>query len=189
MRLDAINRPAVIRQRQRVPQPRRRGFTLTELSVSSLLAILLMTLIAGAWATFGRPALEVEARTRITREAILATQSISCDLGGFLADKPGQTGTLSQYSLIDWNLGDGSVLLLNFRGTTSRDLIVVSYQIQDHKLTRLNSSTGAAITVANHVTAFSVTTVPENARQMRIQITISYRDFTGTYTLIAMSPS
>ena len=166
---------------------RRSGFTLMELVVSSLLATVLMMLIAGTWATFGRPALEVEARARITREAILATQSITCDLGGFLADRPGQTGTLDHYSFIDWNLSNIDVLLLNFRGVTPGDLIVVRYQVQDNKLVRFNSSTGAVMTIANHVTGFAVATDPDNANRIRIQIKISYRNFTGTYFLIAVS--
>src|SRR4051794_36326829 len=92
---------------------RRRGLTVTELVVASVLAALLMILLATTWATFGRPALEVEARARIVQEGVLAAQSIACDLGGFLADSPGRTGTLDQYRFKDWDLSHGDALLLN----------------------------------------------------------------------------
>ena len=63
----------------------------------AFLATILGLLLAMSCATFGRPALEVDARARITQEGILAAQSIACDLGGFLADSSGRTGTSSQY--------------------------------------------------------------------------------------------
>ena len=157
-----------------------------ELLVSSLLATVLMMLIAGAWATFGRPALEVEARARISQEAILATQSLTCDLGGSLADSPGRTGALRQYSFVDWDLSNNNLLLLNFHGATPGDLIVISYQIQENKLVRVNSTTGVVMTIANYVTGFSVAPDPDNANQARIQLTIAYRNFTATYVLIAV---
>ncbi len=74
---------------------RRAGITVTEMVVATGLATLLMMLLATTWATFGRPALEVEARARIEQEGILAAQSLACDFGGFLADTPGRTGTMS----------------------------------------------------------------------------------------------
>ena len=54
------------------------GFTLIEMIIASVLATLLLSLLALTWASFGRTALEVEARARITQEGILATQSIAC---------------------------------------------------------------------------------------------------------------
>jgi hypothetical protein len=168
---------------------RRRGYSVTEMVIASVLATLLGVLLASACATFGRPALEVEARARITQEAILAAQSLACDLGGFLADTPGRTGTLSQYQFVDWDLSQGNVLLLNFQGASSGDLIVITYQLQGNLLLRSNSATGVTMTVANYVTSFSIEPDPNNGSQARIQFTISFRYFTATYTLIGVSPS
>lgn len=45
----------------------------------------------------------------------MAVQSIACDLGGFLADNPGRTGSLGQYRFSDWDLSDPNVLSLVFQ--------------------------------------------------------------------------
>jgi len=160
-----------------------------EMIIASMLSALLGILLAQACVTFGRPALEVEARARITQESILAAQSLACDLGGFLADSPGRTGTLSQYQFVDWDVSQGDVLLLNFQGTGSADLVIISYQLQGNQLVRSNSSTGVATTIANYVTGFTVAPVPNNANQALITITIAFRYFTGTYTLTGVTPS
>ena len=100
----------------------RRGFSLLETLLASVLATLLGLLLATSCATFGRPALEVDARARIAQEGILAAQSIACDLGGFMADSPGRTGTSSQYIFSGWDLTQGNALVLNYQGTTPTDL-------------------------------------------------------------------
>ncbi|HZW30353.1 MAG TPA: prepilin-type N-terminal cleavage/methylation domain-containing protein [Isosphaeraceae bacterium] len=176
---------------------RRRGFTLTEMIVASMLASLLMILLAVTWLGFGRPALEVEARARIQQEGILAAQSLACDLGGFLADSPGRTGAFligsasSPYQFLSWDLSQGNVLLLNFEGPSGNqgDLIIITYQLQGNLLVRSDSSTGVTTTVAKYVTGFSVAPNPSNTQQALIQIAISYRYFTSTYTLIGVPPS
>ncbi|MGP0068668.1 MAG: hypothetical protein ACLQGP_34340 [Isosphaeraceae bacterium] len=156
--------------------------------MASFLAALLGILMAMACATFARPALAVEARARIAQEGILAAQSIACDLGGFLADSPGQTGTLNQYVFMGWDISNPGVMLLNFQGASPGDVVVISYQLSGNHLVRSNSSTGVTTTIAAYVTGFSVAQDPNNANQVDIQITISFRNFTATYTLIGVSP-
>jgi hypothetical protein len=167
----------------------RRGFSLVETLLASVLATLLGVLLAMSCATFGRPALEVEARARITQEGILATQSIACDLGGFVADNSGRAGTSSQYVFSGWDLTHGNALVLNYQGASSTDLIVITYQHSGNQLVRYNSTSGVTTTIANYVTAFSVEPNPDNTSQALIQITIAYRYFTATYTLIGVSPT
>ena len=176
---------------------RRRGFTMIEMIVASTLAAMLGILLAQACATFGRNALEVETRARIAREAILATQSLACDLGGFLADTPGRTGTLIQYpfGVPPWDVTQGSpagsILWLNFQGASSGNPIVIKYEwlIPGNQLVRFNSSTNVTTTIANYVTGFSVQTEPGNSANVQITITITYRNFAATYNLIGVSPS
>jgi Tfp pilus assembly protein PilW len=174
---------------------RRRGFFLTELVIASLLASLLMILLALTWVSFGRPALEVEDRARIAQEGILAAQSIACDLGGFLADSPGRTGAFqiggstAPYQFSSWDLSQGDALVLYFNAASSGSPIPISYQLQDNQLVRINHSTGVATTVAGYVTGFSVEANPSDTSQARIEITITYRYFRATYTLIGVSPS
>jgi Tfp pilus assembly protein PilW len=168
----------------------RRGFSLVETMLASVLATLLGVLLAMSCATFGRPALEVEARARITQEGILAAQSIACDLGGFLADNLGRTGRLDQYVFVNWDVSNGNVLVLNYYGatTTPRDLVNITYQLSGNQLVRYDSTSGVTTTIANYVTAFSVEQDPNNPSQALIQITIAFRYFNATYTLIGVNP-
>jgi hypothetical protein len=162
--------------------------------VATGLGTLLMMLLATTWAAFGRPALDVEARARIEQEGILAAQSLACDFGGFLADTPGRTGKMSvrgqnPYQFTGSDVSNPGVLLLNFDGATTSDVIVISYQLEGNVLVRTNSSTGVSTTVARYVTGFSAATEPNNANQVSITITIAYRNFTTTFTLVGVSPS
>jgi hypothetical protein len=175
--------------------PRRRaGMSVTEMVVASVLTSLLMTLLAITWGAFGRPAMEVEARARIEQEGILAAQSLAYDFSGFLADTPGRTGTMNvgsqnPYQFSGWNLSTPGVLLLNFYGASLSDVIAISYQLEGNVLVRTNSSTGVSTAVARYVTAFSAAAVPDNLNQVQITITIAYRYFTTTFTLVGVSPS
>ncbi len=189
-----LNRGPAMTPFARAAARRRAGMTLTEMVVASALASLLMVLLATTWANFGRPALEVEARARIEQEGILAAQSLACDFGGFLADTPGRTGiyvdnSLNAYqaSTPPWNVSTPGVLILNFYGATTSDVIAITYQLEGNLLVRTNSSTGASTTVARYVTAFSAVANPENSSQVQIAITIAYRNFTSTFTLIGVA--
>jgi hypothetical protein len=180
---------------------RRVGIMIIEMVVVTGLATLLIILLATSWATFGRPGLEVEARARLEQEGILIAQSLACDLGGFLDDdpsaSPGRTGgTLSDsaqfnpYQFIDWSTSNSNVLLLNFSSGTNSPAYTVSYQIASNQLVRTctNLSTGASttMTVARYVTVFSLQSVESN---VQMTITLNYRNFTTTFTLIGVPPS
>jgi Tfp pilus assembly protein PilW len=167
----------------------RRGYSLIETMVASMLAAFLGMLLALSCASFGRSALEVESRARITQEGILAAQSLACDFGGFLADAPGRMGTLAQYSFTNWDASQGNVLVVNFQGTIPTDVVAITYQLNGNQLVRSNSSSGVTTTIARYVTAFSVEPNPQDSSQVVIQITITYRYFTSTYTLIGISPT
>jgi hypothetical protein len=185
---------------------RRAGITVTEMVVASALASFLMILLATTWANFGRPALEVEARARIEQEGILAAQSLACDFGGFLADTPGRTGAYQDGSANPyqaaspyWNVSTPGVLILNFYGASTSELVTITYEAVTNPqtgiqtLVRTNSSTGVTTTVARYVTAFSAAANPDNASQVVITIAISrpagYRVFTSTFSLIGVSPT
>jgi Tfp pilus assembly protein PilW len=168
---------------------RRRGYSLIETMVASILAAFLGILLALSCASFGRTALQVECRARIAQEGILAAQSLACDFGGFLADAPGRTGTLAQYSFTNWDASQPEVLAIYFQGTGPSDVIAITYQLSGNQLVRTNSSTGVTTTIARYVTAFSVGLNPENTSQVLIQFTIAYRSFASTYSLIGVSPT
>jgi hypothetical protein len=157
--------------------------------VASILAAFLGMLLALSCASFGRTALQVECRARIAQEGILASQSLACDFGGFLADAPGRAGTLAQYSFTNWDTSEPNVLALYFQGTSPSDVIAITYQLSGNQLVRTNSSSGATTTIARCVTAFSAAPNPDNASQVVMQFTIAYRSFASTYTLIGISPT
>lgn len=170
----------------------RAGMSITELVVASALGAFLMTLVATTWTNLGVPALEVAARARIEQEGILAAQSLACDLGGFLTDLPAmQTGVASSYQASSprWNTSNPGVLMLNFTGASQSDAIVITYQLAGSQLVRTNSSTSVSTTVASNVTAFSAAPYPDNTSYLEITLTIAYRDFTSTFTLIGVPPS
>src|SRR4051794_41811972 len=74
------------------PGPRRRGYTLIEMAVTSFLMTLLGMLLILAWKAFGVPAVEVEARARVALAANLAAESLARDLGGYQVRLEGKTG-------------------------------------------------------------------------------------------------
>jgi hypothetical protein len=164
------------------------GFSLIETLLTTVLATLLGMLLGMSCATFCRPALAVDSRARITREGILAAQSLACDLGGFVAESAGRNGTITQYAFTGWDLSQANVLVLNYQGTSTTDLIAITYQQSGNNLVRYNSSSGVTTTVATYVTAFSVGPNPDNESQALIQITVSFRNYAATYTLIGISP-
>jgi hypothetical protein len=157
--------------------------------VASVLSAFLGLLLAMSCASFGRSAVEVESRARITQEGILAAQSIACDMGGYMADASGRTGTSTQYSFTGWDVSQGNILILSFQGTTGSDVIVITYQLSGDKLMRFNSSTGVTTTIARYVTAFAVGSNAEDASQAEIQFTVTFRYFKSTFTLIGISPT
>src|SRR4051794_41712858 len=73
------------------PGPRRRGYTLIEMAVTSFLMTLLGMLLVLAWKAFGVPAVEVEARARVALAANLAAESLVRDLGGYQVRREGKS--------------------------------------------------------------------------------------------------
>jgi hypothetical protein len=175
-----------------------------EMVVATGMATLLVILLATSWATFGRPGLEVEARARIEQEGILIAQSLACDLGGFLDDdpsaSPGRTGgtlidfpptnTFNPYQFSGWSTSNPGVLLLSFSDLTTSLGYTVTYQVESNQLLRTctNLSTGASttMTVARYVSSFSPQSGESN---LQMTVTLSYRNFTSTFTLIGVPPS
>jgi hypothetical protein len=67
--------------------------------------------------------------------------------------------------------------------------VVIKYEQNGDQLVRYNATSGVTTTIANYVTGFSVESNPNNTSQALIQITMAFRYFTATYTLIGVSPT
>ena len=66
---------------------------------------------------------------------------------------------------------------------------MITYQQSGNQLVRYNSASGITTTIASYVTAFSVAPNPDNTSQALIQITVAFRYFSATFTLIGVPPS
>ena len=126
-------------------------------------------------ASFGRSALEVESAPRIAQEGILAAQSIACDFGGFLADAPGRTGTLTQYSFTSWDVSQANVLILYFQGTTGTDVIAITYELSGDQLVRYQLVERRDDHDRPTRYGLLCRLKPENTGQAMIQITVTFR--------------
>ena len=128
----------------------------------------------------------------------MAAEALARDLGGYLADDAGVPGTLTQYQFSNWNpSSDGTILFLNYQGTSPEPPVIVTYQQQNYGLVRTQLSNGVQTVVARYVTGFLVQPDPTNATHVRIQVTLTYPDpssqrpipsFSGTYVLIGVPP-
>jgi hypothetical protein len=185
---------------------------MTEMVVATALGTLVLILLTTTWATFGATALEVEARSRVQREAILAVQSLAYDLGGFLNDDPSATtpgrpgGSMSDvalknpYQFLDWDTSNSGILLLNYSGGSSSPAYTVRYQLESDPnssegyhlvriCTNLSTAISSKVTVARHVAQNGLSVAASGPNQVQIQLTIVYRNISSTFTLIGVPPA
>ena len=169
---------------------RRSGFTLVERAVVSFLFVLLAMVLAQTWAGLGRPTVDLIVRSRLAREARLAANALSRDLGGSLANPEGRLGTQGLYRIAGRLQPDGVELWLCFDGGSAPngaadwaapDTVIV-YHVQDRQLIRWDQAAGTAFVVARDVDSLSV---QNQGDTVRISLTLSHRNLTRTFTLVA----
>jgi hypothetical protein len=159
--------------------------------VASFLLALLGVLIAAAWRGLGRPWVEVIARSRVAQEASVAAAALARDFGGSLPDAP-QGGRLDGAAVGRLLVGSDE-LWICFDGGTSPDGLpdwgppdtVITYAVQSGDLVRSNQQQGTSSVVARHVDAWVLT---DQGPAIQIQLTLSYRDWTRTFTIVAANP-
>lgn len=175
----------------------RRGFSLIETSVVSLLLVVLSIMLTSVWVGLCRPTLDGAARCRMILEANLAATALARDLGGFLADDSGRLGNLDDGQFVGRQIPSSNHLRLCYHGSgAGTDLTplwaspdtVISYQLQGTNLVRWNEAGGGSVVVANCLTSFDVEPLSDGTG---IQITMQFaaRDLSLTYTLVAVDPS
>jgi hypothetical protein len=161
--------------------------------IASGLLVLLALLLANTWQSMGRAAIDAVTRGRITQEANLALAALASDLGGSLSDPQGRVGSLASAAFVGRLQPGGNQLWLCFDGGSTPNGIadwgppdtVVSYELQSSQLVRINQATGVSVPVAQGVSGFAVQDLGD---RVQIQLTLTYRNLTRTFTLIARDP-
>lgn len=179
----------------RLPRGPRRGFSVVEMAIVSVLLALLAMLLASTWRGFCLPTIEAAARCRIAQEANLAAASLARDLGGSLANPEGRIGKKTDGQFVGRMQPSESWLRLCFHGATGTDTspqwgdpdTVISYQLQGDSLVRWDESAGTVVTVSRGLAGFSV--VPfEDDSGVTLTLSYSYRNISLTYTFNAKDP-
>lgn len=175
---------------------RRRGFSMVELIVAACLTSLLGLLIGTAVATFVRPVVEIDGRSRLAIEARLAAESLARDLGGYLADGGGEPGDLSQH-LCQWPPDTTDGLTLTYTAADEGSPILVAYTLQDKGLHRRKAVAGVDqdVRVARYVSGFTAEPGGDPSTVL-IHLSLTYPDagpasstyFSCTYELIGVQP-
>ena len=171
----------------------RRGFTLIEVAVVSLLTVLLSTLLATTWSGLCRPAADIARHAFLAQEAKLAEDSLVRDLGGSLSNPEGRIGTKSQFRLVGRMQPGNSQLWLCFDGGDSPNGLadwgppdtVIIYQVVGGQLVRWDQKANTTYVVARNVDTMEV---QDQGDRVLIILTFSYRGITQSYTFCARNP-
>ncbi len=178
----------------RRPRPAaRRGFTTVEVSIASGLLVLLSVILGATWGAFGRPLIDADTRCRLILEARMAATALAHDVGGYDTS----TGTRASGRFVGRICTANNQLRLCFDGGSAPNGVadwgppdtVVTYSINNDgpttALVRLDETSGASFTVARYVTGMSLV---ELGSGVEVQLTLSYRTLTQTYTLMTIDP-
>jgi len=174
----------------RARRRRLNGFTLLEVMVVSVAMGLLVLVLSGAWSGLGRPSADALVRCRVAQEANLAAASLARDFGGSLPDQT--TGRKQSGWLVGLLVVDDSQLWLCFDGEPVNGVAdwaspdtVITYEVQDDRLIRSNQQTETTFPVASNVEQMQLS---QQAEEVEIELTFTYRDITRTYTIIGKNP-
>ncbi len=192
---------AMINARPESFRSNRRAYVLIELVVASFLTVQMGMVLVLTWKAFGVSALQVEERARLTVNANLAAESFTRDWGGYqirseaLPSPNSSTQVDCLYKFLPPRLASDVnhpyPLRLVFQEVgppSSTITISYNYDSATSRLIRYDETAGTSTTVASHVTSLEVSPPLLNERSFVITFTVSYRDFTGTYTLNMQYP-
>lgn len=178
----------------------RRGYTLIELIVACFLTIQIGMVLVLTWKAFGVSAVQVEERARLTVNANLAAESMTHDWSGYQVraealPSPNQSTSVDRLYRFQSRLSPDSnhpyPLRLQFqRVDQTSSTITISYNCNSttSRLIRYDETAGTSTTVATHVTILEVDPVVSGETSFNISFTVSYREFTGKYTLNMQYP-
>lgn len=173
---------------RRFPRSERSGFTMVEVAVAGALMGLLVILISGAWTGLGRSSTDATVRSRVAHEASLAVAALARDFGGSLPGQP--TGGKEERRLVGWLVSAGPELRLYYDGTPNIEIVyyldtMTTYGKSWKRLVRWDTDTGSELTVATNVDTMQLTDLGDG---VQIELTLTYRDLTRTYTFVGKGP-
>jgi hypothetical protein len=155
--------------------------------------VLLSVILGATWGAFGRPLIDADTRCRLILEARMAATALAHDVGGNV----NATGTRASGRFVGRICTASNQLRLCFDGGSSPNGVadwgppdsVITYSINPDgptsALVRLDETTGATFTVARYVTSMNLV---ELGSGVEIQLTLSYRTLTQSYTLVTIDP-
>jgi prepilin-type N-terminal cleavage/methylation domain-containing protein len=182
---------------------RRRGFSLVELTVVSVLMAVFAVLLSSAWVDVGRTAAGLIGRSQLVQERDMAVAALSRDLRGCSVEPDAQTGEKLTGRWLKWECPNNATvasnqdLVLFYDGGTDSNGVplsntVVRYLVDAGLLKRRKSVNGGSptdFTVAKNVCRMTVAPDGSPASAVRIVLCFKYRTLTLTCDLTAEQPS
>ncbi len=158
--------------------------------ISVGLSAFLMLMVSGMSADLWRSMASNAQEVKVSGEATFALETLRRDFGGQL---PGDlTGEKGLGSLVGRLVVGDDQLMLCFDGAPVNGTadwvapdVVITYDVQDGRLVRTDSTTFTTFTVADHVTQFKVI---DQGTGVRIELTLESRNINRTYTLVTQDP-
>lgn len=177
--------------KQRSPHVHRFAFTLVEVMVATAMTAFLFIMMSGMWRGLAGSINDSLVDARIAQEAHFVLEVLRRDLGGFLPGK--ETERDDENKLVGRLATASKQLMLCFDGGRvdgepdwGKPDTVIVYERHNDQLLRIDQTDkGEYIVAASHITDFTPTQL---AQGIRVDFTITYKDVSKTYTLIAQDP-
>lgn len=163
----------------------RRGMSLLEVTIGSLMAGTVVMMAAGVTMDLTRHMASHIVETQVRGEARLAIESLRRDFSGSLPDQ--RTGERGQWRLVGRMVPSVDELRLCFdaQQDASADWIapdrVITYILDDQRLIRIDALTGNEYTVARYVDDVQFVIA---GGEIQITIEFGLGDFTETYSFV-----
>lgn len=161
---------------------KRRGFSLLEITIASILAAVVVLMASGVSIDISRHMAANIAEAQVAAEARLAIESFRRDLGG--SDLDGNLGDRSEGRLVARMIPSTNELRLCFDANqdASADWVapdrVVTYTVDQGNLIRSDQLSGTSFTVARHIDSVEFIA---NSGQIDIIIDFEFGGFSESY--------
>lgn len=168
----------------------RHGFTVTEVALTSAMMAWLAIIVSTVWSGLGWPLIDGMVGTRVAQEANIAAHSLALDFSGYY---PRTVGGPDDGKLVGRLLVGGNELWLCYDGGApangtadwaAPDTVII-YRVDVDQLVRANELDSTVVPVATGVDQLAVT---EQGDGVLIELTLTYRDLTRTYEIVAKDP-